>query len=126
MPLLRAAPSGNKRYVRLWPLAATLEFLQLCPHCEYVSVANAAHMVAVDRNDVFDNAGPESPPAADSTFGVNRDVPINYSVAARIRAISRPLLVPIGHVSFACPSSRGSTRQLATKSRTSDVRHAFL
>jgi pimeloyl-ACP methyl ester carboxylesterase len=32
------------------------EFLQLCPHCEYVSVVNAAHMVAGDRNDVFGNA----------------------------------------------------------------------
>ena len=32
------------------------EFLRLCPHCEYVSVADAAHMVAGDRNDVFGNA----------------------------------------------------------------------
>jgi non-heme chloroperoxidase len=32
------------------------EFIRLCPHCEYVSVANAAHMVAGDRNDVFGNA----------------------------------------------------------------------
>jgi pimeloyl-ACP methyl ester carboxylesterase len=31
-------------------------FLQLCPHAEYVSVANAAHMVAGDRNDIFGNA----------------------------------------------------------------------
>jgi len=29
------------------------EFLKLTPHAEYVSVANAAHMVAGDRNDVF-------------------------------------------------------------------------
>jgi non-heme chloroperoxidase len=31
-------------------------FLQLCPHAEYVNVANAAHMVAGDRNDIFGNA----------------------------------------------------------------------
>lgn len=28
-------------------------FLKQCPHAEYVSVKNAAHMVAGDRNDVF-------------------------------------------------------------------------
>jgi non-heme chloroperoxidase len=32
------------------------EFLRLCPHCEYVSVAKAAHMVAGDRNDIFIDA----------------------------------------------------------------------
>ena len=32
------------------------EFLKTCPHSEYVNVANAAHMVAGDRNDVFGNA----------------------------------------------------------------------
>jgi pimeloyl-ACP methyl ester carboxylesterase len=32
------------------------EFLELCPHAEYVSVTGAAHMVAGDRNDVFVNA----------------------------------------------------------------------
>jgi pimeloyl-ACP methyl ester carboxylesterase len=32
------------------------DFLRLCPHSEYVSVTNAAHMVAGDRNDVFGNA----------------------------------------------------------------------
>ncbi len=32
------------------------DFLRLCPHSEYVNVANAAHMVAGDRNDVFGNA----------------------------------------------------------------------
>ena len=32
------------------------EFLRLCPQCEYVSVPDAAHMVAGDRNDVFGNA----------------------------------------------------------------------
>lgn len=31
-------------------------FLALCPHAEYVSVTNAAHMVAGDRNDIFGNA----------------------------------------------------------------------
>ncbi len=29
------------------------EFLQQCPHAEYVNVTNAAHMVAGDRNDIF-------------------------------------------------------------------------
>ena len=29
------------------------EFLALCPHCEYVNVTNAGHMVAGDRNDIF-------------------------------------------------------------------------
>jgi non-heme chloroperoxidase len=32
------------------------EFLALCPQAEYVSVSNAAHMVAGDRNDVFGTA----------------------------------------------------------------------
>lgn len=32
------------------------EFLALCPHAEYVSVPDAAHMVAGDRNDVFADA----------------------------------------------------------------------
>jgi pimeloyl-ACP methyl ester carboxylesterase len=32
------------------------EFLQLCPHAEYVNVTGAAHMVAGDRNDIFGNA----------------------------------------------------------------------
>ena len=31
-------------------------FLQQCPHAEYVNVANAAHMVAGDRNDIFAGA----------------------------------------------------------------------
>ena len=36
--------------------AGAQEFLALCPHCEYVSVTGAAHMVAGDRNDVFADA----------------------------------------------------------------------
>jgi len=31
-------------------------FLEQCPHAEYVNVANAAHMVAGDRNDIFADA----------------------------------------------------------------------
>ena len=31
-------------------------FLELCPHSEFVSVADARHMVAGDRNDIFGNA----------------------------------------------------------------------
>jgi pimeloyl-ACP methyl ester carboxylesterase len=31
-------------------------FLSLCPHAEYVSVTNAGHMVAGDRNDIFGNS----------------------------------------------------------------------
>lgn len=32
------------------------QFLAVCPHAEYVSVNNAAHMVAGDRNDIFADA----------------------------------------------------------------------
>ncbi len=32
------------------------QFLELCPHSEYVNVTGAAHMVAGDRNDIFGNA----------------------------------------------------------------------
>lgn len=32
------------------------EFLELCPHAEYVAVPDAAHMVAGDRNDIFADA----------------------------------------------------------------------
>jgi non-heme chloroperoxidase len=33
--------------------AGAQNFLKQCPHAEYVNVANAAHMVAGDRNDIF-------------------------------------------------------------------------
>lgn len=33
--------------------AGVQRFLSQCPHAEYVHVANAAHMVAGDRNDIF-------------------------------------------------------------------------
>lgn len=33
--------------------AGAREFLELCPHAEYVNVTDASHMVAGDRNDVF-------------------------------------------------------------------------
>lgn len=36
--------------------AGARAFLELCPHSEYANVADAAHMVAGDRNDVFGNA----------------------------------------------------------------------
>ena len=32
------------------------EFQELCPHCEYVNIPAAAHMVAGDRNDIFVDA----------------------------------------------------------------------
>ena len=32
------------------------EFIELCPHAEYVNVPGAAHMVAGDRNDIFGDA----------------------------------------------------------------------
>jgi pimeloyl-ACP methyl ester carboxylesterase len=32
------------------------DFLQRCPHAEYVNVVNAGHMVAGDRNDIFGKA----------------------------------------------------------------------
>ncbi|MFN0088775.1 MAG: alpha/beta fold hydrolase [Acidimicrobiales bacterium] len=31
-------------------------FLEMCPHSEFVNVADAAHMVAGDRNDIFSGA----------------------------------------------------------------------
>ncbi len=36
--------------------AEVAEFLQMVPHAEYVDVADAAHMIAGDRNDVFTDA----------------------------------------------------------------------
>jgi len=36
--------------------AGAQSFLAQCPHAEYVNVANAAHMVAGDRNDIFADA----------------------------------------------------------------------
>lgn len=36
--------------------AGVNSFRAQCPHAEYVNVANAAHMVAGDRNDIFANA----------------------------------------------------------------------
>ena len=36
--------------------AGAQEFLQLCPHAQYVNVTGAGHMVAGDRNDVFGTA----------------------------------------------------------------------
>ncbi len=36
--------------------AGAREFLQLCPHTEYVNVTGASHMVAGDRNDIFGTA----------------------------------------------------------------------
>lgn len=32
------------------------DFLQQCPHAEYVNITDAGHMVAGDRNDIFANA----------------------------------------------------------------------
>src|SRR5690606_4440061 len=37
-------------------VAGSQEFLELCPQAEYVSVPDAAHMVAGDRNDIFADA----------------------------------------------------------------------
>jgi pimeloyl-ACP methyl ester carboxylesterase len=36
--------------------AEVTEFLEMVPHAEYVDVADAAHMIAGDRNDVFTDA----------------------------------------------------------------------
>jgi non-heme chloroperoxidase len=36
--------------------AGAQQFLALCPASEYVNVADAAHMVAGERNDVFGQA----------------------------------------------------------------------
>jgi non-heme chloroperoxidase len=32
------------------------EFLQLCPHADYINVADAGHMIVGDRNDIFGRA----------------------------------------------------------------------
>ena len=32
------------------------EFLQLCPHAQYINIADAGHMIVGDRNDVFGQA----------------------------------------------------------------------
>jgi len=51
------------------------EFLELVPHAEYVDVADAAHMVAGDRNDAFSDAVVEflsrtaAPPAVAAQVG---------------------------------------------------------
>ena len=39
--------------------AGVRDFLGLCPHAEYVNIAQAGHMVAGDRNDVFGRAAME-------------------------------------------------------------------
>lgn len=36
--------------------AGAHEFLEMCPHAEYVNVMNAGHMLAGDRNDAFGQA----------------------------------------------------------------------
>lgn len=36
--------------------AGARNFLELCPHSEYVNITGAGHMVAGDRNDIFGNA----------------------------------------------------------------------
>lgn len=36
--------------------AGARHFLEMCPHAEYVSIRDAAHMIAGDRNDVFGSA----------------------------------------------------------------------
>ena len=51
--------------------AGAQSFLEQCPHAEYVSVDNAAHMVAGDRNDIFANAVIEF---------LHRVVPLNGAV----------------------------------------------
>lgn len=44
------------------------EFQTLCPHCEYVNIAGAAHMIAGDRNDAF---------AESLTAFLSRTVPVD-------------------------------------------------
>ncbi|MGQ7937619.1 alpha/beta fold hydrolase [Paraburkholderia sp. D1E] len=48
--------------------AGVREFLELCPHSEYVNVVEAGHMVAGDRNDVFGKAAVQF---------LSRNAPIN-------------------------------------------------
>lgn len=57
------------------------EFLAMCPHAEYVSVPDAAHMVAGDRNDVF----------ADSVIDfLRRSIPVEVPGGATATAPSEP------------------------------------
>ena len=65
------------------------EFLGLCPHCEYISVANAAHMVAGDRNDVFANA---------VIAFLSRVVPVGGAPLHPPRALDRHPQGPAGEV----------------------------
>jgi non-heme chloroperoxidase len=60
------------------------EFLELCPHAEYVNVPGAAHMVAGDRNDIFGDAVVDF---------LHRHVPAGE--AGRPRRGPRPHVAPI-------------------------------
>lgn len=70
--------------------AGAQNFLDLCPHSEYINVTNAGHMVAGDRNDIFGNAviaflartvpvggDPERAPRYSGASEVNSGVDIN-------------------------------------------------
>jgi non-heme chloroperoxidase len=58
------------------------EFLELCPHAEYVNVSDASHMVAGDRNDIF----------AESVIEfLNRVVPVDADLDRSARATMTPV-----------------------------------
>jgi non-heme chloroperoxidase len=61
------------------------EFLELCPHAEYVSVQGAAHMVAGDRNDIFSGAVIDF---------LSRTVPVNRSPVQAPRQLAPRRLGP--------------------------------
>ena len=67
--------------------AGAQAFLKLCPHSEYVRVADAAHMVAGDRNDIFANAVIDF---------LSRAVPVNGEPVQQPHLL-RPLPLGEGH-----------------------------
>ena len=81
------------------PRRARVEFLELCPHAEYVNVPGAAHMVAGDRNDIFGDAVVDF---------LARHVPADGG-PPRAGHAARPHLGPPGGRSTTCRSA-GSRR----------------
>ena len=65
------------------------EFIALCTHCEYVSVPDAAHMVAGDRNDLFVGA---------VLAFLSRTVPVGHAPANPPHALHPHREGPVGEV----------------------------
>lgn len=65
-------------------------FLKLCPHSKYVNVADAAHMVAGDRNDVFGSSVIEF---------LSRAVPVNGPPIQKSHQLHPEHVGPAGNIS---------------------------